>query len=63
MKGFVIKTSISEMVSIGEGGGKTVGVKVFLVEDCSEEVSVIKNEVGSVDDFGGKAQERRLIGV
>ena len=28
MKGFAIKTSISEMVSLGEG------MKVFLVEDC-----------------------------
>ena len=62
MKGFVIKTLISEMVSLGEGGEKTVGVKVFSVEDCREEVLVIKDEVGSVDGFGGKAQEQHLIG-
>ena len=63
MKGFARKASISEMVSLGEGREKAVGVKVFLVEDCREEVLVIKDEVGSVDGFGGEAQERRLIDV
>ena len=29
----------------------------FLVEDCREEVLVIKDEVGPVDGFGGEAQE------
>ena len=29
MKGFAIKASISEMVSQGNGGEKTVGEKVF----------------------------------
>ena len=38
MKGFAIKASMSEMVSLGEGGEKTVGVKIFLVEDCREEI-------------------------
>ena len=51
------------MVSLEEGGEKTVEVKVFLVEDCREEVLVIKDEVGLVDGFGREAQERHLIGV
>ena len=29
MKGFATKASMSEMVSLGEGGEKTVGVKFF----------------------------------
>ena len=29
MKSFAIKASISKMVSLGDGGEKTVGVKVF----------------------------------
>ena len=62
MEGVAIKASILEMVSLGEGGEKTVGVKVFLVEDCREEVFVTKDEAGSVDGFG-EAQERRLFGV
>ena len=62
MKGFAIKASLSEMVSLGEGGEKTVEVKVFSVEDCRKEVLVIKDEVGSVDGFGGEAQEQHLIG-
>ena len=53
-KGFAVKDSISEMVSLGEGGEKTVEVKVFMVEDCREKNLVIKDEVGSVDCFGGK---------
>ena len=36
MKGFAIKASISEMDR--KGGEKTVGVKVFLLEDCREEL-------------------------
>ena len=40
-----------------------MGVKVFLVEDCREEILVFKDKIGSVDDFGGKAQEQRLIDV
>ena len=63
MKGFAIKALISEMISLGEGGEKTVGVKVSLVEDCKEDALVIKDEIGSVDGFGGESQERRLIGV
>ena len=43
IKGFAIKTSISEIVSLGEGGKKRVDVKVFWVEDCGEEVLVIKD--------------------
>ena len=42
-------------------GDKAVGVKVFLARDCREEVLVIMDEVGSVDCFGRKAQERRLF--
>ena len=45
------------MVSLGNGGEKTVGEKVSLVEDCREEVLMIKDEVGSVDGFGGESQE------
>ena len=56
MKGFVIKALISEMVSLRKGGEKTVGVKVFLVEDCREEVLGIKDDVESVDGFGREAQ-------
>ena len=60
MKGFAIKTSMSEMVSLGEGGEKTMEVKVLLAGDCRKDVLVIRDEAGSVDDFGGEAQERRL---
>ena len=49
-KGFVIKTSMSEIVSLGEGEEKTVEVKVFLAGGCRK-VFVIKDEVGSVDSF------------
>ena len=56
MKDFAIKASISETVSLDEGGKKTVGVKFFLVKDCREEVLVIKDEIGSVDGFGREAQ-------
>ena len=58
MKGFARKASISEMISLGEGGEKTVEVKVFLVEDCREEVLLVKDEVRSVDGFGGIVQEK-----
>ena len=36
LEGFAIKASISEMVSLGEGEDKTMGVKIFLAEDCRE---------------------------
>ena len=55
MKGFVIKASISAMVSLGKGREKTVEVKVFLEKDCREEVLVIKDEVGPVNDFEGES--------
>ena len=55
MKGFVMKASMSEMVSQGEGRDKTVGVNVFLGRGCKKKVLVIKDEVGSVDGFGGEA--------
>ena len=58
MKGFVIKASMSQMVSLVEGGEKTMGVKVFLAGGYREEVLVIKDEVGSADGFGREAQER-----
>ena len=48
---------MSEMVSLGEGGDKTVGIKAFLAGGCKEKVLVIKDEVGSVDGFVGEAQE------
>ena len=59
MKSFAIKASISYMVLLGEGGKKTVRVKVLMIEDCREKVLVIKDEVGSVDVFRGIAQEIR----
>ena len=62
MKGFAMKASMSEMVSLGERE-VTVRVKIFLPKDCSEEFLVIKNEVGSVDGFRGEAQERHLLGL
>ena len=49
MKGFALKASMSEMVSLGEGGDKTEGVKVFLARGCRENVLVIKDKVGSVN--------------
>ena len=57
MKGFVIRTSMSEMTSLREGGDERVGVKLFLAGGCRENVSVTKDEVGSVEGFGGEAQE------
>ena len=45
LKGFAIKTSMSEMIPQGEEGKKTVEVQVFLVEDCREEILVIKDKV------------------
>ena len=56
LKNFAIKASILEMVSLGEGEEKTVGVKLFLAGGCGE-VFVIKDEVGSVDGLRGEAQE------
>ena len=63
MKCFIIKALISEMVSLGEGGEMRVGVKIFLVEHCREEVLVIKDELGSVYGFRREAHEQRLTGV
>ena len=60
MKGFAIKASMSEMVSIGEGGEKIIKVKVFLAGACQEDF-MINDEVGSVDGFGVEAQERSLV--
>ena len=57
MKGFAIKASMSEMVSLVEGGDERVGLKVFLARGCKEKVLVIKEEVGSEVGFGGEAQE------
>ena len=61
MRGLPIRASISEMVSLGEGGKKTVGVKVFLAGGCREDVLVNKVEVGSVYCCGREAQERSLM--
>ena len=36
LKCFAIKASTSEMVSLGEGGEKTVGVKISLAGGCRE---------------------------
>ena len=51
---------MSDMVSQGEGVEKGQWVKVLLVEDCREEVLVIKVGTGSVDGLGWEAQEWRL---
>ena len=61
MKNSAMKASMSEMVSLVEGGDERVGVNIFLAGGCREEVLVIKEEVESVKGFGGKAQERRLV--
>ena len=42
MKGFVMKASMSEMISLGEGGDERVGGKVFLARGCREKKFVIK---------------------
>ena len=39
------------MVSLVEGGEKTVGIKLYLAGSCREDVLVIKDEVGSVDSL------------
>ena len=57
MKGSTMKASMSEMVSLGEKGDERVEVKFFLAGGCREEVLVIKEEVESVEGFGGEAQE------
>ena len=54
MDGFAIKASLSEIVSLGEGSEKIVGVQVFLAEGCREGVFVNKDEVGFVDSFERK---------
>ena len=61
MKGSAMKASMSEMVSLGEKGDGRVGIIIFLAGGCREEVLVIKEEVESVESFGGEAQERRLV--
>ena len=38
-----------------------MGVKIFLAGGCSDTVLVIKEEVKSVEGFGGEAQEQRLV--
>ena len=53
---------MSEMVSLGDRKEKAMGVKTFLAGGCRF-FFVIKNEVGSVDSFGGEAQESCLISV
>ena len=57
MKGFAIKASMSKMISQGEEGDESVGVTLFLARSYKEKVLVIKEEVGSVEGFGGEAQE------
>ena len=62
MKGFAIKASILEMVSLWEGGEKTVVVKAFLAENCRDDVLVIKDEIRSVDGSEGKHRSNaRLV--
>ena len=49
------------MVSLGEGGDERLGVKFILAGGCREKLLVIKYEVGSVEGFREKAQERLLV--
>ena len=44
MKGFAMKASMSDIVSLGEGGDERVRVKVFLARGCKEKVLVIKRK-------------------
>ena len=55
MKDSAMKVSMSEMVSLGEEGDER------MAGCCREEVLVIKEEVESVEGFGGEAEERRLV--
>ena len=55
MKGFAMTASVSEMVSLGEGGEKTVGVKVVEVG-----VSVFSKEkllVTGTEETAGRVRE------
>ena len=52
-----MKSSMSEMVSLGEKRDDRVGVKIFLAGGCKEEVLVIKE---SVEGFG-ELQEQCLV--
>ena len=61
MKCFAMKSSMSEMVSLREEGDERMGVKVFLVGRDRENVLVIKEEIRSVEGFGGEAQKRCLM--
>ena len=60
MKGFAMKASLSEMVSLGQKGNERVGVKNFLAGGCRKKVLVIKEEVESEEGFG-EAQQRCLV--
>ena len=57
MNGSAMKASMSKMVLPGKEGDERVGVKMFLAGGCREKVLVIKEEVESVEGFGGEAQE------
>ena len=61
MKGSAMKASMSEIVSLGEEGDERMGVNIFLAKGCREKVLVIKEEVQSIEGFGGEAQERHLV--
>ena len=50
MKTFAMKTSMSEMVSLGGKGDERMG-----------KILVIKEELESAEGFAGEAQERRLV--
>ena len=48
---------MSDMVSLGIRG-EILWLKVFLAWGSREEVSVIQDQAGSADDFGGEAHEQ-----
>ena len=60
MKGFAMKASMSEMVSLGKKWDERVRVKMFLARSCRKKVLVIKEEVESIG-FGGESQELLLV--
>ena len=61
MKGFAIKGfNLSDGLTRGRRREDS-GSKSFLEGGCREEILVFKDEVGSVDNFGGEAQDRHLV--
>ena len=55
-KGFNIRDGLTRVK-----GRDDSELKVFLAGGCAEEVLVIKDEVGSVDGFGGETEKPRFV--